>query len=118
MAFISDLLLTAGAFGVAIYCMVLSKRLRQFANIKGEIGQTIERLSSQIEELDSSLKKTQEVGRDSVKYLSKERTRAENAARHLELLVASLHSLPTAEANVHAQNPFLVRRTLQSAATP
>lgn len=117
MAFISDILLAAGAFGVAIYCMVLSKRLRKFVNLEGEIGQTIERLIAQIEKLDSSLTRAQDMGRKSVKNLSEENTRAESAAHHLELLVASLHSLPTTEAKHREQNPFFASRKLQRAVT-
>jgi hypothetical protein len=113
MAFISDILLSAGAFGVALYCMVLSRRLRRLTNLEGDIGKAIHTMSSQIDDLNLSLRKAQETGEQSVKRLNDGSQRAEAAARHLELLVASLHSLPQKTAPKQPNNPFFARRDLQ-----
>jgi hypothetical protein len=113
MAFISDILLSAGAFCVAIYCIVLSKRLRRFTNLESDIGKAIKTMSTQINELNLSLKRAQETGKQSVKRLNDGSQRAESAARHLELLVASLHSLPQSVEKKPVANPFFARRELQ-----
>ncbi|MEO9824249.1 MAG: hypothetical protein ABJO29_09490 [Yoonia sp.] len=115
MAFISDILLSAGAFGVAIYCMILSRRLRRFTSLEGDIGKAIKTMSVQISELNLSLRRAQENGNQSVRRLNAGSQRAEEAAKHLELLVASLHSLPSAEKNQQASNPFFARREQQPA---
>lgn len=110
MAFISDIFLSAGAFGVAIYCMVLSRRLRRFTNLESDIGRAITTMSAQINELNLSLKRAQETGNQSVKRLTEGSKRAEASARHLELLVASLHSLPENHEKKQNNNPFFARR--------
>lgn len=113
MAFISDILLSAGAFGAAIYCMILSRRLRRFTNLESDIGQAIKTMSAQINELNLSLKRAQETANQSVRRLNDGSQRAEAAARHLELLVASLHSLPESKDTKTANNPFFARREVE-----
>jgi hypothetical protein len=116
MAFISDILLTAGAFGAAIYCLVLSRRLRKFTDLEGDIGKAISILSTQMDELNLSLHSAQKSADLSVKRLNDGTNRAETAARHLELLVASLHSLPQKNDEKANSNPFFARRDFQDVA--
>ena len=117
MAFISDILLSAGTFGAAIYCMVLSRRLKRFTNLEGDIGKAIKTMSLQILELETSLQKAQASGNQSAKRLNEGSHRAEAAARHLEILVASLHSLPSGREKKPKDNPFFARRELDHAAS-
>ena len=114
MAFISDTLLILGAFCLAIYCLILSRRLNRFGNLESEIGTVITGLSTQIDTLSKSIQKANESGEKSVKSLRAETIKAEAAARHLELLVASLHTLPKAKA-AKQENPFFVRQNIAKA---
>ncbi len=114
MAVISDIILAAGSFGAAIYCIVLSRRLRKFTDLESDIGQAISVLSKQINDLNGSLRLAQKSGDFTVQRLQSVSERGESAAKHLELLVASLHSLPKQQPISSAGSPFLARRKLQS----
>jgi len=88
MTLIADLFLVAGALGAGFYCFVLSRRLRNFTDLEKGVGGAVAVLTAVSE-------------------------RAEGAARHLELLVASLHDLPHEKAPVtkpQKVNPFFVRQ--------
>lgn len=115
MAFISDILMVLGAATVAIYCAVLSRRLKRFTNLDGEIGVAISNLSQQIETLNLSVKRTQHEGRQSILKIRKETQNAHQAAHHLELLIASLQNLPKANAPRAKQSPFHARKTMEVA---
>lgn len=114
MAFISDTLFIAGAFCLAIYCLILSRRLTRFGNLESEIGKVITGLSKQIDTLTLSIHKANESGERSVNTLRAETIKAEAAARHLELLVASLHTLPQTKITKQG-NPFFARQNTEKA---
>ena len=78
MDLIADILLAAGAFGAGFYCFVLSRRLSRFNDLEKGVGGAVASLST------SSLDGLTE--------------RAEGVAKRLELLVASMHDLPEADA--------------------
>ncbi|MEY1557256.1 hypothetical protein AB3Y40_16615 [Yoonia sp. R2331] len=107
MAFIADLLLLAGALGAGFYCHILARRLRRFTDLEKGVGGAVALLSAQVDDLSKSLESAQSTATNSVSTLSDVSARAEKAARHLELLVASMHDLP-AEAPADT-NPFYVR---------
>lgn len=115
MAFVADILLVAGALGAGLYCHVLSRRLRRFTDLEKGVGGAVAVLSVQVDELDKALKKAQLTATSSVQNLADVNTRAEAAARRLELLIASMHDVPAAAPNPPkvADNPFFVRRTKQ-----
>ena len=109
MAMISDMLLLAGALGAGFYCFILSSRLRRFTDLEKGVGGAVAVLSAQVGDLAKSLEAAQATARNSVTTLSDVSERAEKAARHLELLVASMHDLP--EQPAPAANPFFVRQS-------
>lgn len=110
MAFIADLLMAAGALAAGFYCLVLSRRLRRFTDLEKGVGGAVAVLSAQVDDLSKSLEAAQTTAGQSVSTLTEVSDRAEKAARHLELLVASLHDLPKEPApEPPAQNPFFVR---------
>lgn len=111
MAAISDILLILSAISVALYCGVLSRRLKRLTSADGDIAQSISRLSDQLENLTRSTKIATEVGELSATALRKETTEARAAARHLELLMASLHGLPKATSQPPKSSPFSARKT-------
>lgn len=94
MEFISNLLLGAAAVGAGFYCFVLSRRLKALATLEGGMGSAIAVLSSQVDELSSTLKSAQDLASQTSGRLHEQTLRAEAAANKLELLVASLHDLP------------------------
>lgn len=97
MTMIADVLLIAGALGAGFYCYVLSRRLRRFTDLEKGVGGAVAVLSAQVDDLTKTLTRAQHTAKTSVTTLDDVSTRAEAAARRLELLVASLHDLPEAQ---------------------
>lgn len=97
MQIIADILLVAGALGAAIYCFVLSRRLRRFADLEQGIGGAIAVLSAQVDDMTKALAAARDSAQDSTGTLEGLTGRAESVAQRLELLVASLHDLPLGE---------------------
>ncbi|SIS51704.1 hypothetical protein SAMN05421759_101162 [Roseivivax lentus] len=93
MQIIADILLAAGALGAAFYCYVLSKRLRAFNDLEGGMGSAVAVLSAQVDDMRKALGAAQTSAGASSASLTQVTDRAEDAARRLELLVASLHDL-------------------------
>ncbi len=94
MQFISDVLLLAGSFGAAIYCYVLSTRLKRFTTLESGMGGAIAVLSAQVDDMTVALDKARGAANGSAESLEALTARGETVARKLELLVASLHDLP------------------------
>ncbi len=114
MLMIADILLVAGALGAGFYCYVLSRRLRRFTDLEKGVGGAVAVLSAQVDDLTQTLTNAQTTAKSSVERLDNVSNRAEAAARHLELLVASLHDLPDPEATKAVENPFFVRRSSEA----
>lgn len=94
MELIADILLISGAFGAAIYCIVLSRRLRRFTDLEQGVGGAIAVLSMQVDDMTRTLEKAQESAAGSAQSLDDLTLRAEGVARRIELLVASMHDIP------------------------
>ena len=112
MSLIADILLAAGAIGAGFYCHVLSRRLRRFTDLERGVGGAVAVLSAQVDDLAASLKSAQRTATDSVGTLTNVSDRAEKAARHLELLVASLHDMPEDKPAEAMANPFFARKSM------
>lgn len=118
MSFIADVLLAAGALGVGFYCHVLSRRLKRFTDLEKGVGGAVAVLSAQVDDLNRTVVSAKDSASESVATLTNVTERAEKSARHLELLVASLHDLPSERPGPVAQasagsavNPFFVSRS-------
>lgn len=109
MTMISDILLVAGALGAAFYCMVLSRRLRRFNDLEKGMGGAIAVLSAQVDDMTRALEGARNSAQDSSATLTDLTGRADEVAKRLEMLVASLHDLPVAE-NPPAPAPAPARR--------
>lgn len=94
MGFIADILMAAGSFGVAIYCYVLSGRLKRFAALESGMGGAIAVLSIQVDDMTKALERARSAANGSAGNLETMTLRGEAAAARLELLVAALHDLP------------------------
>ena len=100
MTLISDILMSAGAFGAAIYCLVLSARLKKFTTLENGMGSAIAVLSAQVDDMTKALDRARAAAISSAAGLEALTSRAESVAARIELLLASMHDLPDP-----AQNP-------------
>jgi len=108
MELIADILMSAGAFGAAIYCYVLSGRLKRFTTLETGMGGAIAVLSAQVDDMTRALEQARGAATGSASGLEVLTLRAESVAAQLELLVASLHDLPdTVAQNGDAAPPEL-----------
>ena len=55
MTLISDILMSLGAFGAAVYCFVLSARLKKFTTLESGMGSAIAVLSAQVDDMTKAL---------------------------------------------------------------
>ncbi len=94
MGFVADILLIAAALGAMFYCFVLSRRLSRFTDLEKGVGGAIATLSSQVDDMTKTLRAAQGSASASANSLGELTGKAEDAARRLELLVASMHDLP------------------------
>lgn len=94
MDLVSDILLAAGAFGAAVYCYVLSARLKRFTALESGMGGAIAVLSAQVDDMTRALQQAREAAQGSAADLRALTDRGESQAARLELLLASLHDLP------------------------
>lgn len=97
MELIADMLLGAGALGAGVFCYVLSRRLSAFSTLETGMGGAIAVLSAQVDDMTKALDAAQKTAADSARSLIDLTGRAEQSARRLELLLASLHDLPDAD---------------------
>ncbi len=98
MQMIADILMTAGAFGAAIYCYVLSNRLKKFTALESGMGSAIAVLSVQVDDMTRALEGARGAAHAQADGLRAQTARAEAVAAQIELLLASLHDLPAANA--------------------
>lgn len=94
MELIADILLVAGALGAGFYCYVLARRLSRFNDLETGVGGAVAVLSAQVDDLSRTLRDAQTTASGSMESLDGLTDRAENVAKRLELLVASMHDLP------------------------
>lgn len=94
MQLISDVFLAAGAFGAALYCFVLQRRLIRFIGLEGDMGSAIAVLSGQVDDLTRALAKARKAAEGPTGDLEDLTRRASAATARLELLMSSLHDLP------------------------
>lgn len=94
MEVIADILLVAGALGAGFYCFILARRLSRFTDLENGVGGAVAVLSAQVDDLTKTLTTAQQTAGESNKSLVELTDRAEDVARRLELLVASMHDLP------------------------
>ncbi|WP_298561247.1 hypothetical protein [uncultured Aliiroseovarius sp.] len=109
MDWIADIILGLGAFGAAIYCLILSRRLKRFNNLRDGMGGAVAVLSAQVDDMTKTLDHAQSAAGQSAAVLTDLTERAEASARKLELMMASLHDLP----DPAAQQPAAPRSDTQ-----
>lgn len=110
MNFLADLFLVAGAMGAGIYCLVLARRLRRFTDLETGVGGAVAVLSAQVDDLTEMLRRAEAAAVGSVGRLAEVSNRADAASKRLELLVASLHDLPSVPAKAEPLSPYFSRK--------
>jgi len=110
MDFIADILLGAGALGAAVYCLVLSRRLKRFSTLENGMGGAIAVLSRQVDDLTGALDRARGAAGESAAKLDALTLRGEAAAQRLDLILAALHDLPDPEAVTQSRLRVLRRR--------
>lgn len=105
MDLIADIILGLGAFGAAIYCLVLSRRLKRFNNLRDGMGGAVAVLSAQVDDMTKTLDQAQSAAGQSAAVLTELTERAEASSRKLELMMASLHDLPETSSQTPAAPP-------------
>jgi hypothetical protein len=110
MEFIADILLGAGALGVAVYCHVLSRRLSAFSQLENGIGGAVAVLSVQVDDMTRALAHARAAAQESTQSLAGMTERAEAAAARLELLLATMHDLPEPAESAPVRRRVLRRR--------
>jgi hypothetical protein len=105
MEYIADILLVAGALGAGFYCFILARRLSRFNDLEKGVGGAVALLSSQVDDLTKTLNDAKLVADSSKTSLDGLTVRAEDVAKRLELLVASMHDLPDAPPDMPTERP-------------
>ena len=95
MTLIADILLVAGALAAGFYCFVLSRRLTAFKDAESGVGQVVASLSRQVDDLNTSIESARVEANSSSTALTELTQRGEGVAQRLELMVASMHDIPT-----------------------
>ena len=72
MQIVSDILLSAGALGAAVYCMVLSRRLRSFSRLEDGMGGAVATLSVQVDDMTRVLGEARLAAGESSRRLAEE----------------------------------------------
>jgi hypothetical protein len=118
MTLIADILMAAGAFGAAVYCYVLSGRLKKFTALESGMGGAIAVLSAQVDDMTRALDRARGAANGSANSLEALTARGEAVAARLELMVAALHDLPEGDApsldDTERRPRFVRRRPVRS----
>jgi hypothetical protein len=112
MELIADILLVAGALGAGFYCFVLARRLRRFNDLENGVGGAVAVLSAQVDDLAKTLEAAQTTASNSTESLEGLTDRAESVAKRLELMVASMHDLPSSTATEAQEAPVFKRHNV------
>lgn len=110
MEMIADILLGAGAVGAAIYCLVLSRRLKAFNQLETGMGGAIAVLSAQVDDMTRALEAARTAAGNSADALRQLTLRAETASAKLEISLATLHDLPDHASGAPQRHRVLRRR--------
>jgi hypothetical protein len=91
MELVADGLLISAAIVAALYCHVLSRRLRRFGDLDTGLGGAVATLSRQAEDLRAAIDEARRSATESTRELAKRTARADSAAGRLEILIAAMH---------------------------
>ncbi|WP_071798098.1 hypothetical protein [Natronohydrobacter thiooxidans] len=96
MGLVIDMAIALAALLAAAYCMVLSRRLRAFTRLDGDVGKAIAILSQQVDALSRALHQAEKTNAQASSALDAQIARADATARRLELMMAAHQGHATA----------------------
>lgn len=99
MEYLSDIIATIAAVGAGAYCMVLSRKVKQFQSLESGMGTAVAILSAQVDDLTQALAKANESATQSAQQLTDLTKTADAGAKRLELMLAAMHELPAPQDN-------------------
>lgn len=105
LSLISDVLLLAATCGMALWCRVLTKRLKAFNDLDTGLGGTIAALKRQVDDLQTSLATATDNTRDRNVALDEVNARADDRIGRMEMLLTSLEDLEAETADRLLVNP-------------
>ena len=94
MTLVADFLVAAGGLCAALYCHLLSLRLKRLTALESGMGNAIAVLSAQVDDMTHALDQAKTTSETSTKSLEEQVALAQATATRIELLLASLHDLP------------------------
>ncbi|MFN7002430.1 MAG: hypothetical protein ACK4NW_03235 [Roseinatronobacter sp.] len=94
MGLVLDFVIAFSALLAAAYCLLLSRRLRAFTRLDGDVGKAIAVLSQQVDALTRALHAAEQSNARADTALEQQIARADATARKLELLMAAQHRAP------------------------
>ena len=94
MQLVADGILFIAAVVAALYCMVLSARLRKLMQTEGGLGEAIASMSSQVDELNKALASAKTANEASAANLRDEVAAALKASEDLKALIRRAETLP------------------------
>ncbi|MCC5965461.1 MAG: hypothetical protein JJU24_04930 [Natronohydrobacter sp.] len=89
MVLVIDMAIGLAALLAAVYCMVLSRRLRALTRLDGDVGKAIAVLSQQVDALTQALHQAEKTNAQASSALDAQIDRADATARRLELMMAA-----------------------------
>ena len=105
MEMIADGLLIAGALAAALYCWILSVRVKGLKDLDQGLGAAIASLSTQVNDMRATLKTTQASAGASADALKQSTEAADAAAARLEKLLGAYSTLNTPAAATRVPEP-------------
>lgn len=90
---ISDVLLLAATGGMALWCRILTRRLKAFNNLDTGLGGTIATLTLQVDDLKDSLAAVTAQSQDRGAVIEAANQQADDRIGRMEMLLASLEDL-------------------------
>jgi hypothetical protein len=118
LQFVSDILLGAGALGAGLYCLVLARRLNRFNDLEKGVGGAVAVLSAQVDDLTKTLVAAQATAEGSGAKLAEMTVRAEDVAKKLELMMASMHDISESPPGRQGSTPTGVESAPAQTAEP
>lgn len=92
--FAIDIILGLSTALVAIYCIIISKKMNEFFRLENGMGNAIAVFSVQVDELKAALEKANTAAKESSYNLQDLVERAQSTEKKLELMMASLQDMP------------------------
>ena len=97
ISFLADGLLIIAALGASFYCMVLGRRLANFASVDKGLGGAIATLALQVEDMKTALNEARAGSNEAAERLSTLLEQASEVSQDLDVMIAAFHDIDQAK---------------------